>query len=103
MRVLDQLADARLGSQIRVWITIFVTCAFGVKANHVAGAFTANLRQPAKRVFIELAFLWQRLVAAGKERWVHRPPTHHQIYQHAGRRLIEEATTHGKEKLFAPA
>src|SRR5260221_6410093 len=98
MRVLDQLADARLGPQVRVRITIFVTCAFGVKADHVTGALAANLRQPAKRVFIELSFLRQRLVAAGKERRVDHTSTPYPIYPHNTAPLRKINTTHTVRK-----
>src|SRR5207247_6672328 len=84
-------------------IAALITCAFRVKADHVTGAFATNLRQASKRIFVELALFDQWFIAAGKERRIHRPPTHDQIHQHPSRGLIEEPAAHRKEKLFAEA
>src|SRR6266481_2439349 len=103
VRGLNQFANARLRPQIGIRIAVLVARAFRMKADNVPGSLMTNLSQTSKGILIELALLGKRLITAGKERRIHRPPTHDQIHEHSGRRLIEEAATHRKEKLFAEA
>src|SRR5207249_10892591 len=56
-----------------------------------------------KRILVELALLGNRVFAAAEKRRIHRPPTHHQIDEHADQRLVKETAPHRKKELFAPA
>src|SRR6266403_1740880 len=73
-----------------------------MKPDHVAGAFPTKLRQPPHRIFIECALFRQRILSGDEKRRVHRPPSHNQVHQHAGNRLIVKAAAYRKEELLAP-
>ena len=73
-----------------------------MKANDVAGALGAELHQSPQRIFIKRALLRHWIAARHKERWIHRPPSHDQVYEHADRVLIVEASAHRKKELFLP-
>src|ERR1044072_1724835 len=45
IRFLNQPANAGLWTEIRIWIVIFVARAFRVKADHITGAFRAELHE----------------------------------------------------------
>src|ERR1700741_2047035 len=73
-----------------------------MKTDYISSTLATKTGQQCERVFVEWAFFNQRLLTRSEKRWVHGPPTHHQIYKQPQRSLVKETAAHRKEKLFAP-
>src|SRR6185295_19135783 len=73
-----------------------------MKANNIAATVSAKLSQKAKRIFIKGALFDDRVLAGSEKRWVHRPPTHNEIYKESEDGIVKETAANRKKKLLAP-